>query len=260
METQFRDLHVFADDREIGQGCRMRLNARENLSLLPQLFYLEIENLSGSSSALISACRKLEVRSNDSVLASGEIVTCCPRRHNGKQILSVSFSLDFGFWESSVSLSMAAGMRVSDTIRAVLAASMDLSGSRGQIPLAAFSAEDIQTSRPQEFFGRTCDVIRLLADTVDADAYLSTAGLCIIGHKPMEPTLFIPEDDLLSDPVFLKDRIILTTSMIGWPLGTCVEFSDGGNMYQGLLVSQLLQLDNASGLWMSQLEIITEGG
>ncbi|MBQ6507310.1 MAG: hypothetical protein IJI08_08315, partial [Clostridia bacterium] len=61
MKNLIRDLHVFADGREVAQSCRMRLTARENLSLLPQLFHLEIENLSASSSVLLPSARSVEV-------------------------------------------------------------------------------------------------------------------------------------------------------------------------------------------------------
>ena len=251
MKNLIRDLHVFADGREVAQSCRMRLTARENLSLLPQLFHLEIENLSASSSVLLPSARSVEVRSGDSVLASGSPVSSCSRRRLGRSLFSLSFSPGMALWQSSVSLSLSAGMSVSDSVRAVLSA------SGTGIPLAAFSADDAFLTRPQSFFGRTCDALRMLADTVHAEAYLSSAGLCLIDHsRASAPTLILPEDALLPDPVFLPDRIILSTEPKGWPLGTVVRFTWQGQSCQGLLVSRLLSLDNVEGPWLSQLEVL----
>ena len=136
MKNLIRDLHVFADGREVARSCRMRLTARENLSLLPQLFHLEIENLSASSSVLLPSARSVEVRSGDSVLASGSPVSSCSRRQSGHSLFSLSFSPGMALWQSSVSLSLSAGMSASDSVRAVLSA------SGTGIPLAAFSADD----------------------------------------------------------------------------------------------------------------------
>ena len=246
-----RDLHVFADGKEVGQGCRMLLMAEEHLSLWPQLFHLSIENLSDSSVMCICAARVLEVRSGDSILAFGYPLSCFSQLLLGRQIFSVIFSPGIDLWESSVSLSLSAGMSVSDTVRAVLAA------SGTGIPLAAFSATDAVLSRPESFFGRTCDALCMLAATVGAEAYLSSAGLCVIDRsRAAEPTLFLSEEDLASDPVFHPDRYILSTVPKGWPLGTVLRFTWHGQSYQGLLVSRLLYLDNVDGLWLSQLEVV----
>ena len=251
-----RDLHLFADGREIAQSCRMRLTARENLSLTPQLFQLEIENLSGSSAAFLSAARSLEVRSEGSVLAAGEPVSVCPRRQSGKRILSVSFSPGISLWEASVSLSLAAGMRVSDSVRAVLSAAVYPPGAARRVPLAAFTAEDAVLTRPQAFFGRACDALRVLAGTVRAKSFLAPSGLCVIDPRPQTPALILPESSLLSEPVELRDRVLLTTAAAGWPLGSCLRLEHAGRAYQGLPVSRLLRLDNVSGPWLSQLEVL----
>ena len=246
-----RDLHVFAEGREVGQSCRMSLSVRENLSLLPQLFHLTIENLSGSSSSFISAAQFLEVRSGDSVLASGFPVSCGSNIWFSRQFFSVSFSPGMALWESSVSLSLAAGMSVSDSVRAVLAA------SGTGVQLAAFSANDVFLTRPQSFFGRTCDVLRILAMSVNAEASLSSAGLCVIDRsRETAPTLILPEEDLASDPVFIPGRYILSTEPKGWPLGTVLRFTWHDQPYQGLLVSRMLSLDNVEGPWLSQLEVL----
>ena len=245
-----RDLHLFADDTEIGQGCRMRLALREEFSLMPQLFHLEIENLSESSAEMLANCREMAVRSNGSVLATGDSIFCCPRWIDGRKVLAVSFSYGFRLWKASVSLSLAAGMKISDTIREVLKA------SGTGIPMAGYTAKDFALTRPQAFFGRACEALERLADSVDGRAGLTPTGVCVIGAGEQTPTVVMPEDGLLSEPIFLKDRVILKTGIVGWPLGTCVRFRWNGADYQGVMMSRMLDLDNAGGSWESQIEVL----
>lgn len=248
-----RELRIFADGREIAQGCRIRLSLLEHMSLLPQLYSLEIENLSESSQAQVASASSIEVQSGNSVLASGSVISVCPRNESGRKILSVSFSPGFGLWQSVVALSVTDGLSVSDTMKAVLASS----GSG--VPLAAFLAKDKNMTRPQAFFGRVCDALRILADTVSAKACLTAAGLCVVDPSLQAPTVYIPESFLAEDPVFLPDRYILKTEIAGWPLGTCLQFTWQGRTYQGLLSARMLNLDNVEGPWQSQLEVTVTG-
>jgi len=245
-----RDLHLFADDTEIGQGCRMRLTLREEFSLMPQLFHLEIENISESSAEMLANCREMAVRRNGSVLAVGDSIFCCPRWIDGRKVLAVSFSYGFRLWKASVSMSLAAGMKISDTIREVLKA------SGTGIEMAGYTAKDFALTRPQAFFGRACEALERLADSVDGRAGLTPAGVCVIGAGEQTPTVVMPEDGLLSEPIFLKDRVILKTGIVGWPLGTCVRFRWNGADYQGVMMSRMLDLDNAGGSWESQIEVL----
>lgn len=249
MSAPLRDLHLFADGREIAQGCRMFLTAQETLALRPAQHHLEIHDLSDSSAALLSGCRNLEVRSGNSVLAFGEPAEVISRLLAGRHLTSVVFSSGLSLWQSSVSLSVAAGMKVSDTIRTLLAAAAP------SVPLAAYAAGDPVLVRPQSFFGRTCDALSLLAETANADVFLSSAGLCVSGKEALAPALFIPENTLLSEPVRTGDRLLLTTSVIGWPLGSLARTEWKGTELSGRPVSRLVQADNGNGPWKSELEL-----
>ena len=251
MSNILRDLHLFADDTEIGYGCRMKINIREEFSLMPQLFTMEIENLSESSAEKLANCREMAVRSNGSVLAVGDSIFCCPRWIDGRKVLAVSFSYGFRLWKAAVSLSLAAGMKISDTIREVLKA------SGTGIQMAGYTARDFALTRPQAFFGRACETLERLADSVDGWAGLTPAGVCVIGTEKVTPTVVMPEEELLSEPIFLKDRVILKTGIVGWPLGTCVKFVWKGNTWNGVIVSRMMDLDNADGPWESQLEVMS---
>ena len=217
---------------------------------MPQLFTMEIENLSESSAEKLANCREMAVRSNGSVLAVGDSIFCCPRWIDGRKVLAVSFSYGFRLWKASVSLSLAAGMKISDTIREVLKA------SGTGIQLAGYTARDFALTRPQAFFGRACEALERLADSADGRAGLTPAGVCVIGAGEQTPTVVMPENGLLSEPIFLKDRVILKTGIVGWPLGTCVRFRWNGADYQGVMMSRMLDLDNAGGSWESQIEVL----
>ena len=78
----------------------------------------------------------------------------------------------------------------------------------------------------------------------------------MIGTEKVTPTVVMPEEELLSEPIFLKDRVILKTGIVGWPLGTCVRFRWNGADYQGVMMSRMLDLDNAGGSWESQIEVL----
>ena len=217
---------------------------------MPQLFTMEIENLSESSAEMLANCREMAVRSNGSVLAVGDSIFCCPRWIDGRKVLAVSFSYGFRLWKASVSLGLAAGMKISDTIQEVLKA------SGTGIQMAGYTTRDFALTRPQAFFGRACEALERLADSVDAKVGLMPAGVCVIGMGEQTPTVMIPEEGLLSEPIFLKDRVILKTGIVGWPLGTCVQFSWKGNTWNGVIVSRMMDLDNADGPWESQLEVL----
>ena len=257
MQTFDRDLHLFLDGREAAQGCHMFLTAHEFLTLRPALHSLLIYDLSDSSAALLSGARRVELRSGNSVLAFGdpaEVYTCLL---SGRQVTSLVFSPGLSLWQSSVSLSLATGMTVSASVRALLSAAADLPSP---VSLAAFTAEDYTFTRPQAFFGRTCDALASLAETVNADAFLSSAGLCVSGRHPAAsapPTIVLPESDLLAAPRPAgSDSLILTTRVAGWPLGSILQTSVNSKNCKGRLVSRLIRADNRDGPWKSELELI----
>ena len=244
-----RDLRLFADGRELAQGCRMTLTARSGLSLRPALHQLQIRELSESSAAMLSGARQIEVRSGNSVLAFGMLSEVLTRTTGGQRITDLIFSPGLSLWQSSVSLTVPAGMKVSETIRRLLS----VSGSG--ISLAAFAAEDTFLSRPQAFFGRTCDALSLMAETVDADAFVSSAGLCISGREKREPGLVLSKGDLLTPPIRTGNRLLLMTAMTGWQIGTFTRVEWEGRSWTGRIVSSFLQADNVSGPWKAELEL-----
>ncbi len=244
-----RDLQIRADGRTIAQGCRAALTAHSALSLRPIPKMIEIYDLSDSSAAFLAGAARMEILSGLSVLAQGEIIDVFTRIASGKRITSVTFAPGLSLWQSVVSLAVFSGMKVSETIRSLLTA------SRTDIPLAAFAADDPVLTRPQCFFGRTCDALSLLAETAEADIFLAPAGVCVSARTRREVSGIIPEKDLLSEPIWIGPRLLLTTSMIGWLPGSCVRTTWKGTAFTGRIVSILIQADNVSSPWKAELEL-----
>lgn len=244
-----RDLRLFADGQEIGQGCRMVLQSRETLSLNLCLFLLDILDLSDSSEARLSSAKSVEVRSFSSVLGSGEVMNVHTFGEKDRRVTTVVFSPLSGVWKKTVSLSLPAGMLVSDAMREVLKA------GGTEVSLAAFQADDSRVSRPQSFFGRVCDVLADLAAAADAYVFLTPAGVCVQDRRPVPPTLTIPRSVLLSAPDRMEGGAILNTSVMGWPMGACVRYEWKGTVRTGRLVSKLIDADNVTGPWKTELEL-----
>ena len=123
------------------------------------------------------------------------------------------------------------------------------------VSLSSFAAEDRALSRPQSFFGRVCDALTLLAETADADAFLSSAGVAVSGRAARDSTVNLSESDLLTEPLRTGDRVLLSSAMLSWPLGSFLQYTWRGNTISGRLVSRLLQADNRDGPWKSELEL-----
>ena len=284
MLTLNRDLRLFADDRELARGCALSLSAREETTLRPALHSLEIRDLSDSDAGLLAGCRRAEVRSGDSILAFGAPAELLTRTVQGRRITSLVFSPGLDLWETCVSLSVSAGMKVSDTIRTVLSAAgrnlasafsrnsvlnalsdsslnpvqNALSDSSLNFSLAAYTAPDPPLARPQAFFGRACDALTLLAETAGGYAFLSPAGLCVTAVPESisdSSARSLPSSALLSAPIRTGNRLLLSTTMTGWPLGGLLTVSWQGISRTGLVVSRFIQADNRDGPWKSELEL-----
>ena len=170
------------------------------------------------------------------------------RKEAGRKLTTLSFSPGYSFQRATVSVSIPP-MSVQRMIEKIL----EETGTG--IRLAAFQAEDLLFSRPQAVFGRAVDAITMLAASVNADACLTSAGICIRDRSPVAPSLMIPEEDLLSEPIRTADSVILSTAVTGWPLGAWVQYGWKGAVRTGRLISRMICADNVSGPWKSELEL-----
>ena len=249
MQTNFRNLQVYADGNAIAAGCRLRLSGSESLSLHPGFFQLTVRNLSSTSASLLAEAKRLEVRSGATILASGEITDAHTHFNQGNQLTEIAFASGLSLWESAVSLYLPADTTVSETVKELLAA------SGAGVPLTAFTGTDHTFSRPQAFFGRTVTALGHLAAAAEADAWLSPAGLVFSGKADRKVAVILTEKDLLSAPTAAEGCVILTTSMTGWPAGAFLRYTYKGITGEGRILKRTIEADNTEGPWRSVLVI-----
>ena len=82
-----------------------------------------------------------------------------------------------------------------------------------------------------------------------------SAGVCVSGRQAQDPQAVLPEKDLLSEPVRTGSRLIVNTAMMGWLPGMIIQVKWKGTAQTGRIVSAMIQADNVSGPWKSELEL-----
>ena len=143
-----RSLSITVDGQPITGFNHARLTGVDSIGLEPMPFILQLWNLSDSDYYQLSAAKKISVRHDDSVLAAGDISDVFKRSVPEGMVTEVVFSAGLSLWEAPVSLSVEAGVSVSETVRRILSA------SGAGITLLSFPGEDPLRTRGQAFFGR----------------------------------------------------------------------------------------------------------
>ena len=152
-------------------------------------------------------------------------------------------------WEAPVSLSVEAGVSVSETLRRILAA------SGTGISLLAFPGPDPVRTRGQAFYGRAAECAEEALSAVPARACLSPAGLRVIPAEGLPVSLYLTDRDLIDTPFFTDGQMILRTTVTGWPVGEriSVKWKDGSA--EGLVTERRMDIDTLNGKWESMLLI-----
>ena len=243
-----RSLTVLADGEKVAGFLRASLSGRESLGLLPDPFTLRLWNLGESYAGLLSAAKELSVLHGDSVLASGTVADLCRNVTGEGTVTEIVFSAGLRLWEAPVSLSVEAGVSVSETVRRILAA------SGTGIPLLSFPGEDPVCPRGQSFFGRAAECVEEALSAASARCCLAPSGLCVIPASGLPVSMELSEADLIDAPVRAGERyLLLRTKVTGWPLGKSVSVSWKGETVQGLVTERAVEADNTEGNWQSEL-------
>ena len=243
-----RSLSVFADGLPVSGFRHAYLSGRDALGLYPMPFILRLWNLADSDYHALRAAKHLSVRHEDSVLASGRVSDIYLRIAPEGKITEVVFAAGLGLWETPVSLSVEAGVSVSDTVRRILSA------SGTGIPLLSFPGEDPVRSRSQAFYGRAAECVEEALSAVGARGYLTESGLCVVPAEGLPVSMELSSADLLSDPVFVGNRqLLLRTRITGWPLGKAVRVKWKDGSQEGLVLERSVDADNLEGKWESEI-------
>ena len=247
-----RQLSVFIDGIPIAEGCRLFLSGSQSLDLYPCLMILKIYNLSACSSLRLKQGGKISVSRGLSLIAEGEIQDMVQQTIPSGVLTTVGFSFGLPLWQSSVSLSLDAGLSASETIRHLLAA------SGCGVQLLSFPEEDPVFARPQAFFGRLPDAIRTVLSALRAKACLVPGGLIVLPEHAETVDVEVTEADLVDEPELLPDHALICTLPTGWPMGRRVKLTYRNQEYTGQIISHELAADTAVGPFHSQLWIRKE--
>ncbi len=246
-----RKLTVLADGTAFAGECRFHLSGKTEIGLFPSLFLLQCWNLSDADVFRLRNTKELSVYRDDSCLAFGKVSDVFRETVTEGTITTVAFSLGLDLWEAQVSVSVPAGVTISETVRLLL----DASGTG--IQLLSFPGEDPVFSRGQAFCGRAADCIAMALTAAGAKGYLVPAGLCIVPAEPLEPTLHLTKTDLTDAPMIAAGgkKMILSTSVTGFQPGEEMTLEADGEHWQGLILERMVEADTAYGEWKTQLVI-----
>ena len=245
-----RKLVITADGEKVTAFNHARLTGLDAIGLQPLPFTLRLWNLSDSDYYLLSAAKEISVMHEDSVLAAGEISDICRGAVPEGTVTEIVFSAGLRLWEAPVSLTVEAGVKVSETVRRIL----DASGTG--ITLLSFPGDDPVRTRGQAFFGRAAECVQTALSAAKARCCLTPSGLCVIPAEGLPVSMELTEEDLIDAPSRTGDRLlILRTKVTGWPLGKMVSVTWKGETAEGLVTMRSVDADNMEGNWQAELII-----
>lgn len=243
-----RTLTILADGYPVRSACHVCLSGREAVGLYPLPFFLRLWNLSDSDYGLLLSAGTLTVLHGDSVLASGVPADICREIHPQGTVTEAVFSPGLPLWEAPVSLSVEAGVSVSETVRRILEA------SGTGIPLLSFPGEDPVRARGQAFFGRAAECADEALSAAGARACLTPSGLYAIPKEGLPVSMELSAEDLVDVPQPAGERmLVVKTKVTGWPLGKQIAVNWDGKRWEGLVIMRSVDADNLEGNWESEL-------
>ncbi len=248
MNELSRELNISADGEKITGFNHARLTGLDSIGLQPLSFTLRLWNLSDSDYYFLSSAKEISVTHDDSVLAAGTISDICRGTVPEGTVTEILFSAALRLWEAPVSLSVEAGVKVSDTVRRIL----DASGTG--IALLSFPGNDPARTRGQAFLGRAAECVETALSAAKARCCLAPAGLCVIPASGLPVSMELTEADLIDAPTRAGDRfLVLRTTVTGWPLGKRISVTWKGETAEGLVTMRSVDADNLEGNWQAEL-------
>ena len=247
-------LTVLADSEPVSGYARICLTGSDALNLYPSLFTLRLRNLAEDQYLHLSRAKVLSVEHDGSILAAGDVADVFRYIVENGTVTVVCFSPGLKLWEATVALSLEAGKTVSETVQEILTA------SGTGISLLTFTGPDPSFRRGQAVFGRAAECIGHALSAARARGYLVPAGLCVLPEEKPPVSMVITEEDMLADPEFPSGNLaVLRLKVTGWPVGKRVEVRWQGKALTGIIAERLVEADNQSGPWYSELLLEVDG-
>ena len=255
-----RSLSVTLDGELLSFSGRMRLRGKDELSLFPALFTLDLWNLPEEMVLRLSRCRNIAVSHMDACLVSGRVWDVFRHTDQDGVLTTVAISLGLELWESVVSLIVPVGTTLSETVRQILAA------SGTGICLLADPDDNPVSARPQSFFGRASECIATVLSAISAREMLTPSGLMIVLPDGLTEAVYISEADLTDVAAFTGGSqhgspklMILQAAVSGWRPGQTVEVEYKEIRARGIVTERSVDADTGYGAWKCELlvEVIT---
>lgn len=249
-----RSLTVTLDGELLSFSGRMRLQGKDDLSLFPALFTLEIWNLPDELFLRLSRCRDITVSHGDACLVSGRVWDVFRQGTEEGILTSVSISIGLELWESVASLAVPAGTLLSDAIRQILAA------SGTGIRLLSGPEPDPFLSRGLSFFDRASECIASVLSAASCRPMLTPSGLMVVPLGGLPDAVSISEYDLTDAPAFAggvqrgsPSLMILSAAVSGWRPGQTAEVDYKDVHARGIIAERSVDADTASGAWKCEM-------
>lgn len=241
----FRPLQLFADGTQIADGYRFRAHGKGSMTLLPDLYLVDIYNLPEDDMAVLKRSSTLSVKHETiGVLCYGDIDDIYTYQQEANDITTVVVVDGKRFSELRVSKSIGPGASVRTAMASIIP-----SGYMG-----SFLASDTRLIRGQTFSGRLADCVSTLARAVNARAFLVHGAVIVVAKGQAEQKPVLEEEDVIDTPEYAEGTIVIRAHIVSISIGHLVNY--GGRLLR--LVAQSIDVDNLDGPWKMQLTLVNE--
>lgn len=215
------------------------------MTLLPDLFLIDIYNISDEERASISMAETMSAEDGaGACLCYGEIEDIYSHPEETNQITTVVLVDGKKFWSQKIFRTIGGGSGVRETLTEILDPGV----------MGYFAAENTRLFRGQTFSGKLPEAVSMLAKSVNARAFFTHGAVFVTQKGSAENVLTITESEVLEDPSYAEGVVILKVEVHGYTVGTIVNFN--GHPYR--LASQTINADNQKGPWDTELTLVDE--
>lgn len=249
---ELRELSVHVDGVQIAKGLRMTLKGRSTMCLRPDYWILNIYNLSGFAEHQVRNAKEIIVCGlGKSELCRGSVEDIYRHSEGVKDITTIAICDGGKFWDSSISISLASGNKISQTVRTII------SRCSSPIKMVSYQANDGLLSRGQVFHGKTVKYVSDLAKSVFARAFLTRGAIGIFGKGKAASVIRIKPESGLLEISRTNNAVIARMGVVqGFAVGQLVEIPEDAKRYR--LICQSIDADNHDGVWQTELLMADE--
>ena len=245
LDNEYRPLSLRAGQTQIAKELRIRVRGQANMTLLPDLFLIDVYNLTDDDMATISLSETLSADDEKgALLCYGEIEDIYSHVEGSNTITTIVLVDGKKFWNQNVSKTIGSGSSVRDALQNILGGGV----------LGYFSSSDVRMIRGQTFSGKLPDAVSMLAKTVNSRAFYTHGAVYVVQKNQAWNILTIEEDDVIDDPSHAEGVLFLRVKVAGYSVGTIFHYNS--HLYR--LVSQKIDADNKSGPWRTELTLVDE--